>query len=196
MPLTPRFDEAFLYASELHRTQTRKSSDIPYLSHLMAVAGLVLEHGGDEETAIAGLLHDAVEDQGGEPRLLEIRAKFGDRIADLVDACTDAREGAGAIKPEWRPRKETYIARLKHHSPDALLVSCCDKLHNARTILIDVREKGLDAFEKFTGKIDGTLWYYRELCAVFVEHLPSPVSRELLRTVGEIERRVDEAMDF
>jgi (p)ppGpp synthase/HD superfamily hydrolase len=126
--LGPAFEVALVYASMLHRTQTRKSSAVPYVSHLLGVASLVIEEGSTETQAIAALLHDAVEDQGGRPRLDEIRERFGEGVAAIVDACTDAHEEP---KPPWRPRKEAYIARLASEPPDALLVSVADKVHNA-----------------------------------------------------------------
>jgi (p)ppGpp synthase/HD superfamily hydrolase len=126
--LGPAFEVALVYASMLHRTQTRKSSAVPYVSHLLGVASLVIEEGSTETQAIAALLHDAVEDQGGRPRLDEIRERFGEGVAAIVDACTDAYEEP---KPPWRPRKEAYIARLASEPPDALLVSVADKVHNA-----------------------------------------------------------------
>jgi len=191
--LTERFEAALVYAARLHRTQKRKGTEIPYVSHLLAVASIVLEHGADEDVAIAALLHDAGEDQGGEPTLVEIKRRFGPVVSGIVDACSDAREPAGASKPPWQARKQAYLDQLPHHDKDALLVCAADKLHNARSILFDLRTEGLGAFQKFTGKVDGTLWYYRELCAVLIEKLPGPLTRELLRTVGEIERMVNEA---
>ncbi len=191
--LTQRFTDALVYAADLHKAQPRKGTRIPYVSHLLQVAGIALERGADEDVAIAALLHDAVEDQGGPPRLEEIRGKFGDRVAGIVDACTDAAPLPGQKKPDWRPRKQAYLDRLKHHGPDALLVTAADKLHNARSILLDLREDGVAAFDKFTGGVDGTLWYYRELAGILTDRLPGPLTRELVRTVGEIERLVEEA---
>ena len=156
--LGPRFDDALAYASQLHRWQTRKGSEVPYVSHLLGVASLVIEEGGTEVQAIAALLHDAVEDQGGLLRLVDIRERFGDAVADIVLACTDSTEEP---KPPWRPRKEAYLAHLPAVSPDALIVSVADKVHNAHSILMDLRSGGIAMFERFTGGMDGTLWYYR-----------------------------------
>lgn len=167
MPLTERFSQAFAYAAELHREQRRKGTEIPYMAHLMSVSALVLEHGGDEDQAIAGLLHDAVEDQGGIPVLEEIRKRFGERVADMVDACTDAYEQP---KPPWKERKEAYLAHLAEAGPEARLVSCCDKLHNARSLLVDYRQRGDALWELFKGGREGTLWYYQSLVAAFQEH--------------------------
>jgi GTP pyrophosphokinase len=159
-----RFDEALVYAAGLHREQTRKGTDIPYVNHLLGVASLVGEAGGTEDQVIAALLHDAVEDQGGLPVLDEIRRRFGSAVAELVDSCTDSVE---TPKPPWRPRKEAYVRHVADASPDALLVSIADKLYNSRTILLGVRRDGDRMWERFTGKKDGSLWYYRALVDAF-----------------------------
>jgi (p)ppGpp synthase/HD superfamily hydrolase len=184
MALSPRFREALDWAADLHRSQVRKGTDIPYVSHLLAVASLVLEHGGDEDAAIAALLHDAAEDQGGAPMLREIRRRFGDEVAHMVEACTDAIESP---KPPWRPRKEAYIAALPRKSDSARLVSAADKLHNARAILSDYRRHGEALWERFTGKRE-TLWYYRALANEFSARGPAGLAAELERTVRELER--------
>ncbi|MBS0206101.1 MAG: HD domain-containing protein [Planctomycetes bacterium] len=181
MVLSPRFEQAFVYASIVHSGQVRKGTDIPYLSHLLAVAGLVLEHGGDEDEAIAALLHDAVEDAGGKPRLTDIQQRFGDRVADIVLGCTDADT---TPKPPWQARKEAYIAHLANASASAQLVSCCDKLHNCRTIVADLRNQGNDVWQKFAGKRDGSLWYYQSLLAEYQRlGVHPPLVEELRRTV-------------
>jgi (p)ppGpp synthase/HD superfamily hydrolase len=181
--LTTRFDDALVFASELHRTQTRKGVGTPYISHLLAVASIVLEYGGDEDLAIAGLLHDAVEDQGGLPTLELIRNKFGDRVADVVLGCTDATV---IPKPPWRERKETYIASIDEKGPDVRFVSSADKLHNARAILSDHRQIGNEIWERFTGKKDGTLWYYTSLATKFSEHEKNGITIELSNVVAEL----------
>lgn len=168
--LGERFDRAFLLASALHRRQVRKESGVPYLSHLLAVTALALEHGADEDQAIAALLHDAVEDQGGLPTAARIRDGFGTRVHDLVMALTDA---VVVPKPPWRARKETYLAHLANTADDVLLVSACDKIHNARCILADHRASGPAVWQRFTGGRDGTLWYYRELAAIFARRGPA-----------------------
>jgi hypothetical protein len=137
--LTDRFGEALVYAERAHRAQTRKGTTIPYVAHLLAVASLVLEHGGGEDQAIAALLHDVVEDQGGAAAAAEIRARFGDRVADIVLACTDTE---ATPKPPWRARKEAYVASVAGKSDDAILVTAADKLHNASAILEDYRVLG------------------------------------------------------
>ena len=151
---------AFRYAAEKHAGQTRKQTAVPYLSHLMAVASLVLEAGGDEDMAIAALLHDVVEDCGGMPRLREIRKKFGARVAKIVEGCTDS---FGEPKPEWVERKKDYLREVKHADVETRLVSASDKLHNVRTILADYRQDGEAIWARFSGKKEGTLWYYRAL---------------------------------
>src|ERR1051325_12202408 len=131
MALTSRFEDALSFAARLHSGQLRKGTAIPYVSHLLAVASVALEHGADEDEAIAALLHDAVEDQGGAPTREEIRRRFGDRVVEIVDGCTDAET---VPKPPWRERKERYIAHVAEASPSVRLVSASDKLHNARSI--------------------------------------------------------------
>ena len=189
MFLSARFDEALAYAHEAHRDQLRKGTGIPYISHLMAVAGLVLENGGDEETAIAALLHDVIEDGGGAVAREEIRRRFGRRVADIVDECTDAEV---IPKPPWRERKEKYIAHLRHASPQARLVSAADKLHNARAILTDYRVVGEALWERFNASREETLWYYHSLVSVFKEGGTTPLIEELERVVNELTQLVKE----
>lgn len=179
--LTSRFDDAFQYAHELHRNQRRKGTSIPYISHLMTVAALVLEHGGTEDHAIAGLLHDAPEDQGGEVTLGEIRARFGDTVADIVADCTDAWIDP---KPPWRARKEAYIERLPHKRRESLLVSLADKTHNAEAVLWDYRSDGDDLWLRFNGGAEGTRWYYSSLAKVFQVSLPGALSDRFGRAVA------------
>ena len=178
--LSDRFDEAFAFASRLHRDQRRKGTAIPYISHLMSVAALVLEHGGNEDQAIAALLHDAVEDQGGEPTLEEIRLRFGDVEAQIVADCSDAW---GEPKPPWRARKEAYIYKLTKKDPATLLVSLADKTHNARAILNDFRQMGDELWGRFNGGKEGTIWYYQTLSAIYDEVIPGALARELAITV-------------
>src|SRR5262245_37103169 len=179
--LTERFDEAFSFAHQLHRRQKRKGTQIPYISHLMTVAALVIEHGGDEDQAIAALLHDAAEDQEGMATLAEIRSAFGDKVATIVSDCTDAWLDP---KPPWRERKEAYIAALPHKSPVSLLVSLADKTHNAEAILFDYQEFGDALWERFNGGKKGTLWYYKSLAKVFNEALPGRLSERLSGVVA------------
>jgi (p)ppGpp synthase/HD superfamily hydrolase len=178
--LSTRFDQAFLYARQLHQGQTRKGTTIPYISHLMAVAALVVEHGGNEDQAIAGLLHDAAEDQGGVQTLAAIRAKFGDAVAHIVADCTDAWTEP---KPLWRPRKEAYLKALPSKPQASLLVSLADKAHNAEAILFDYRVLGDSLWDRFNGGADGTRWYYGALAACFANIMPGRLSDRLSRAV-------------
>jgi (p)ppGpp synthase/HD superfamily hydrolase len=187
--LDEKFEEALVFAARLHREQRRKGVETPYVAHLMSVSALVLEFGGDQVQAIAALLHDSVEDQarafgGAEALREEIRRRFGEEVLSIVNACTDADVEP---KPPWRARKEQYIAHLREVPARALLVSACDKLHNARAIVTDIERAGAeDVFSRFTGGRDGTLWYYAELARSFAELLPGDVSRALAATVAEM----------
>ena len=182
--LTGRFDEALAYASHIHRAQRRQGSEIPYVSHLLAVAAIALENGADEDQAIAALLHDAVEDQGGLAQLETIRARFGEDVAAIVADCTDAHEEP---KPDWRPRKEAYVASLAHKPARSLAVSLADKTHNASAINADLRAVGAEVWDRFTGGRDGTLWYYRALSDAFRKHAPGIAAERFAREVAEME---------
>lgn len=185
--LTERFNHALLLASELHASQLRKGSNVPYISHLLAVASLVIEHGGDEDESIAGLLHDAVEDCGGLPTLERIRGQFGETVADIIMGCTDAYT---TPKPPWRERKEAYIAHLNDANLSVLLVSSADKLHNARSILSDYREIGDELWSRFTASKEQTLWYYQSVTEVLLRRRPLPLSNELDTVVSDLERLI------
>jgi len=178
--LTDRYDEAFRYAHHLHRAQTRKGTTIPYISHLMIVSAIVVEHGGNEDQAIGALLHDSAEDQGGQETLDEIRRRFGDVVAEIVSDCTDAWVQP---KPEWRQRKKAYLATLPTKSPRSLLVSLADKTHNAEAILSDYHELGEALWQRFTGGADGTRWYYEALVNVFKKITPGRLSERLSKAV-------------
>ena len=182
--LGPRFLRAFQFAAEKHAGQLRKASTIPYIAHLMGVASIVLEAGGDEDLAIAALLHDVVEDCGGMPMLKEVRRRFGKRVAQVVDGCTDADTDP---KPPWRGRKEKYIRHLKTADADTRLVSAADKLNNLRSILSDYRAIGESVWSRFHGGREGTLWYYRALLDVFLRHRRNRITRELELAVSELE---------
>ena len=182
--LGPRLQRAFRYAAEKHAGQTRKQTAVPYLSHLMAVASLVLEAGGDEDLAIAALLHDVVEDCGGTPILRDVEKKFGPRVAKVVEGCTDT---VLEPKPPWRQRKEDYLRELKDADSDTRLVSAADKLHNVRSILTDYRHQGETIWSRFNGKKEGTLWYYRALRAEF-QRTPNRLTDELEIAVAELEQ--------
>jgi (p)ppGpp synthase/HD superfamily hydrolase len=185
--LSERFDQALLYASSLHRAQLRKTTNIPYLSHLLAVTSLVLEHGGDEDEAIAALLHDAVEDQGGLPTLDEIRSRFGDRVAEIVKGCTDAWTKP---KPPWLERKRAYLEHLRTASSSVRLVSAADKLHNARSVLKDYLAIGDELWSRFNSGRDQQLWYYRALADTFNQVGPMALARTLEQVVSDLEQRV------
>lgn len=187
MMLTERFEEALQLAARLHARQQRKGTDVPYVSHLLAVASLVLEDGGDEDQAIAALLHDAVEDQGGRPTLERIRERFGERVARIVDGCTDAETEP---KAAWLARKERYVARLRHAPEEVRRVSAADKVHNARAILADLRRHGDSVWSRFSADRDGVLWYYRSLVSAFNETGTGFLAEELERVVAELERLV------
>lgn len=169
-PGTTRLVRAFALAEELHRGQTRKKSLAPVLSHLMAVTALVLEQGGDEDEAIAALLHDGPEDCGGQPVVDRIRQSFGDRVAEIVLGCTDTLESP---KPGWLERKQRYIDRLGDASPSTLLVSLADKVHNVRSLVVQYRHVGDRLWNRFTADRDQTLWYYRALLGVFESRMPA-----------------------
>jgi (p)ppGpp synthase/HD superfamily hydrolase len=179
----PRFEEALLLAVRLHADQKRKETEIPYHAHLLGVCALVLEDAGDEDQAIAALLHDSIEDQNMDPEELEKR--FGERVRRIVVACTDAFEQP---KPPWRERKEAYLRHLPDKAREILRVSAADKLHNARQILGDYRTVGEALWNRFNGKREGTLWYYRSLAEIFLDRMPGALSQELARTVAEIDR--------
>jgi (p)ppGpp synthase/HD superfamily hydrolase len=193
MVLSPRFDDALVFAAERHRTQLRKGTQIPYVSHLLAVASLALEHGADEDEAIAALLHDVIEDQaddgpeGFARARAEIERRFGARVADIVVGCTD---GHGREKAPWRERKEQYLVHLRTASPSVVLVSMCDKLHNARCLVADLRRIQGALWSRFKPGRDGVLWYYRSLVDayrdVYRERGEPPLLSELARTVDEL----------
>ncbi|HET92007.1 MAG TPA: HD domain-containing protein [Chloroflexi bacterium] len=185
--LTARFEQALIYATRLHARQVRKASQVPYIVHLLSTAALVVEDGGDEDEAIAALLHDAIEDQGGDEIRQEIRCRFGDRVRAIVDGCTDADVQP---KPPWRERKERFLASLVHASTEVRRVTAADKLHNVRSILLEFREHGDAIWPRFNGGKKGTLWYYRAV----VRALQTVEAREETRTqlVGELDRAVTE----
>jgi GTP pyrophosphokinase len=185
--LSNRFTEALVYATELHANQKRKGGKVPYISHLLTVASVVLEYGGNEDEAIAALLHDAVEDQGGPATREVIRQKFGENVAAIVDGCTDSDI---TPKPPWQARKEEYINHIPTASASVRLVSAADKLHNAWSILKDYRLYGEAVWQKFHGGKAGTLWYYRSLVTAFRQVESHPLVDELDRVVTKLEKLV------
>lgn len=181
--LSVRYQAALNMAFELHQNQERKGSREPYFTHLMSVSALVLENGGTENQAIAALLHDAVEDQGGLPTLERIRSEFGEEVAVIVGGCTDAYTNP---KPAWKERKTKYLERLKTESDLVLMVALSDKVHNARSILRDYQKEGDVIWERFKGGKAGTLWYYQSLANIFDESSFSFLKHELRQIVEEI----------
>lgn len=187
--LSQHFEEALVFATQLHAAQRRKGSSIPYISHLLAVCSIVLEYGGNEDEAIAALLHDAIEDQGGPLAREEIRRRFGETVVEIVDGCTDTD---AFPKPPWRQRKEVYIAHIRTASASVRLVSAADKLHNARSVLADYRILGDALWQRFRGGKEGTLWNFRALVDALRAAGTSPLVEELERVVSEIEQLVEE----
>lgn len=185
MKYSRRLEAALIFASQLHNNHFRKGTQVPYVTHLLAVASLVGEAGGNEDEVIAGLLHDAVEDQGGQPTLERIRDLFGDEVAQIVLGCSDTDE---MPKPPWMQRKEAYIQNMDDASESILLVSCADKLHNARSLVADYREIGDELWNRFTASKEQTLWYYRNLIEAFRRRgVSARLADELDRTVQTLE---------
>ena len=185
--LGDRFVEAVAYAVELHGAQARKGTGIPYLSHLLTVSSLVLEDGGTEDEAIAALLHDGPEDQGGEAVLDEIRRRFGPEVATMVRGLSDTLDEP---KPPWRPRKEAYLERLRGESASVLRISLADKLHNLRSVATDVLDIGDELWSRFNAGRADQAWYYRDLLEVFGTRLPDS------RNLAEFRRLVEEVFGF
>jgi len=195
---------AFDFAASEHQLQLRKATKIPYISHLMSVAALVFENGGDEDQAIAGLLHDVIEDADPSSRVPEIKSKiselFGAKVLEIVEACTDGEPDITGKKPPWKQRKEAYLVSLQSKSNDVLMVSCCDKLHNARSILSDLKTVGIGykVFNRFSSTKEETLWYYTSLSTLFESKLKDSngetAARELVDTVAEIKRLAQEIL--
>jgi (p)ppGpp synthase/HD superfamily hydrolase len=183
-PHVSRFGQALVYAETAHAGQLRKGTTVPYIAHLLGVAALALEHRADEDEAIAALLHDTVEDCGGLERLRDVREQFGENVADIVMGCTDATE---IPKPPWKERKQAYVHDLVLASPSVLLVSACDKLHNARSLVLALRHEGEAAWRIFKGGREGTLWYYRAILSVLLQRGLHPV------LVGDLQSAVEEA---
>jgi (p)ppGpp synthase/HD superfamily hydrolase len=188
--LGPRFASALSYVATLHATQLRKGTHTPYVSHLLAVAALAIEYGANEDEAIAALLHDSIEDQGGSEIRRRITALFGQAVADIVEGCTDTDV---MPKPPWRERKERYIAHVSDTSPSVRLVSMCDKLHNARSLIMDLRGKRADLWSRFSAGRDETCWYYRQLVTAFRATLAKdpPSSLRMNELLEELDHTVE-----
>src|SRR3954454_10507100 len=190
MKLSEKFEDALIYATHAHGDQMRKKTGTPFVAHILGVTAIALEYGADETEAISALLHDTVEDCGGAERLRDIREKFGDEVTKIVDGCTDTYE---TPKPPWLERKRAYIDHLKNSDSSTRLVSASDKLHNTRAILAELRRRGVEVFDRFAAKKDGTLWYYRTLVSAFRQHGDhSDLIDELERVVSGIEQFVRE----
>lgn len=183
VPVSQRFHDALAYASALHSTQARKGAEIPYVAHLLAVASIVMEAGGDEDEAIAALLHDGPEDQGGEKTLENIRQRFGDTVANIVAGCTDTFEDP---KPPWEERKRAYIEHLRTADRSILLVSAADKVHNARATLRDLREHGASVWERFSATRDQTLANYRGLIMAYKNGAKDKRRKAMVCELGEL----------
>lgn len=186
--LTARFDAALAFAAEIHRGQARKGTTIPYLSHLMGVSGLVLEAGGTEDEAIAGLLHDALEDQGHKTSYDDIRERFNGKVADIVRACSDTEE---TPKPPWEARKAAYIESLHRKDDSVLRVSLADKLHNLRSLLVDLEDHGPEYLTRFSGSPEQQVWYFAGLSEVFSGRLSGGQPAEFAASVERLRVLVD-----
>jgi (p)ppGpp synthase/HD superfamily hydrolase len=185
--LSSRFDDALHYAHEAHRSQTRKGNDAPYIGHLLGVASIVIDDGGSEDEAIGALLHDAAEDQGGRQRLEEIRAKFGDTVARIVEDCTDSWETPRA---PWIERKRAYVEHARSLSAPSLRVAAADKVHNAYAILRDLRNVGDQVWERFNAPADDVVEYYEDLVRAFRQSGGGKLVEELERIVKGIQREM------
>jgi len=185
--LSSRLDEAFAYARSVHRHQTRKGTEAPYLGHLMGVASIVLDDGGSEDEAIAGLLHDAAEDHGGRDRLADIRSRFGDAVARIVEDCTDSWD---TPKPPWAERKRAYVEHARHLPASSLRVSAADKVHNSYAILRDLRNIGEKVWDRFNAPADDVVAYYEGLVRAYREAGGGRLVDELDRIVRGIRREM------
>ena len=183
---TERFDAAMLFAHKVHQGQRRKGTGIPYIAHVLGVAAIAMEYGATEDEAIGALLHDAAEDGGGEATLAEIRASFGDAVADIVLGCSDSLVEDPEDKLPWRERKENYLAHLETAAASVCLVSAADKLHNVRSIIRDYREHGEEVWDRFQGRRDGTLWYYETVADALIRRYRSPLTIDLQEEVDRL----------
>ena len=189
--LGKRFEDALVYASHVHVGQRRKDSHVPYIAHPLGVAALVLYDGGDEDEAIGALLHDTAEDQGGRERLADVRARFGDRVAQLVEACSDSLDSP---KPPWQERKDGFLARLRDETDQGVIrIALADKVDNARSIVRDLEVVGDDVWSRFNAGRDEQLRYHEDLLSIFREKTESPMVGELEALVSEIHRLSGEA---
>ncbi|MEM7555295.1 MAG: HD domain-containing protein [Cyanobacteria bacterium P01_A01_bin.84] len=181
--LTDKFETALVYATRLHANQTRKMSGVPYISHLLSVTALILEAGGTENEAIAGLLHDAVEDQGGSQTREEIRKIFGSEVVTIIDGCT---EWDTYPKPPWEERKRKYLENLSHANTSLRRVSLADKLHNARSLLADWQKFGDEIWTRFNGGKEKTLWFYHSLIGIYEKTGSDWMTGEFKQVVSQL----------
>jgi (p)ppGpp synthase/HD superfamily hydrolase len=187
--MSERFVVAVELANELHGDQIRKGTKVPYISHPLIVSGIVLQHGGGEDEAIAALLHDTVEDCGGKPVMVRIRKRFGDNIADLVDGCSETDIQP---KPPWRERKDGYIESIKSANPSVRLISCADKIHNASSIISEYRKVGERVWDRFKANKTETLWFYTSIInAMRASGENRPILDELVIVVEELKSVVE-----
>ncbi len=185
--MTERFSTALAYANDLHRYQRRKGSSVPYVSHLLSVTALVMEAGGSEDECIAALLHDAVEDQGGESTADEIRLRFGGEVARIVGACSEDKS-AGRT---WIERKRSAVSKVAGTDASVRLVLTADKLHNIRSVIAEHAKIGEVIWWRFGGGREGTLWYYRAMAEAIGEAGGSELVRELRAAVEKLEALAD-----
>mgnify|MGYP002629915942 CR=1 FL=1 len=190
---TSRFEAALMLAYRVHHGQTRKGTHTPYIAHIFGVAAIAMEYGADEDLAIGALLHDAAEDGGGEPRLAEIRARFGDVVGDIVLGCSDSLVEDPAEKLPWLERKQQYLAHLAHASPAVCLVSAADKLYNVRAVARDLRLHGDEVWARFQGGRDGTLWYYDAVADALLKRRRMPLTTDLRGEVDALLKSTVEA---
>jgi (p)ppGpp synthase/HD superfamily hydrolase len=183
---TDRFSIAMTYAYQVHHGQRRKGTGIPYIAHILGVTAIAMEYGADDDQSIAALLHDAAEDGGGEATLAEIRARFGDAVADIVLGCSDSLVEDPEDKLPWQARKENYLAHLESASASVCLVSAADKLHNVRSIIRDYQEHGEAIWERFQGRREGTLWYYETVAHTLLRRHHSQLTRDLQAEVDTL----------
>ena len=183
---TDRFASAMAYAYQVHSGQRRKGTGIPYIAHILGVTAIAMEYGADEDQSIGALLHDAAEDGGGEATLAEIRARFGDVVAEIVLGCSDSLVEDPEDKLPWQERKENYLAHLESASQSVCLVSAADKLHNVRSIIRDYHEHGEAIWDRFQGSRDGTLWYYETVADTLIRRYRSQLTRDLQDEVDKL----------
>jgi (p)ppGpp synthase/HD superfamily hydrolase len=181
--LTERFEFALVYANRLHAHQVRKVGGVPYITHLLSVAALVLESGGNEDEAIAALLHDAVEDQGGAQTREAIRQQFGDEVVMIIDGCT---ESDTIPKPPWRERKLRSLEKLRQASPSVRRVALADKLHNGRSLLMELHRQGNSAWSYFNASPEEILWFYQSLVQIYQEGIADETTAEFERVVSQL----------